>query len=161
MRVSSVALLGSVALSPAFPYMRVNTSVAYFDQQMHACVCLRMVENNEKHFQSLTNKLYSSFFFMCLTWCTFLSFPNVFQRFRPNTQHIQVPITWIFTKLICFLDPLYIVVWHVLTQSLFYHARLVSNLGWDSPSSTSFLFHQTFIIEFPVNWWISFLYLTF
>ena len=56
--------------------------VVYFDQQMHACACVGMVENYEKHSKIIEKNL------------------NVFYRFRPcermrkhdfagrNTQHL-------------------------------------------------------------------------
>ena len=47
------------------PYLNIltyiynhNICVVYFDQQMHACACIRMVKNNEKYKQLITNLLY-------------------------------------------------------------------------------------------------------
>ena len=51
--------MGKVPQNPC-TYLRKAVYVVYFDQQMHACTCVGMVENNEKCFKIIKNILFSS-----------------------------------------------------------------------------------------------------
>ena len=61
--------------------------VVYFDQQMHACACVPMVENDKKHLKMMKKV----FFFMRLTWASrahgekgnFFIIFKCFYHFRP------------------------------------------------------------------------------
>ena len=79
-------------------WFQAHSNITYFDQQTHACACVPMVKRDQKHLkimknnqkhkipneqpafgcqpafrshsQSLTNKLFSSFFLMSITWAS-------------------------------------------------------------------------------------------
>ena len=78
-------------------YYSANTNsvliVVYFDQQTHACACIRMVENDQK----------PSFFIESLSWAsrvhdekgTFLLIFECFYRFSTMRTHAQACVRWL------------------------------------------------------------------
>ena len=58
-------------------YFSQNTNVVYFDQQMHACACVGMVENDQKHLKMI--KLRSSLIILA---CPHTSSVNNYLDFR-------------------------------------------------------------------------------